>query len=468
MNTRSKILQEAGVDLIRFSPVGSWPDPQPEAFDVPYARPQIEEVFEAYSGPNPSNGVVWTDFEHYKRSMGGAGGSSYMLPYVPAWPNTGNRYWSARLPTYFGWFQHLGLANIMSAKLIYNPSGSGWFVTLPGNLSDLKQRALNSMMPGIKSELSLINSIIELKDFKGMVLKAYNSYTRFRDLTAHLPKRFWFRQTVGDLKRGWVLYLAQIRKLSPGQRIALGARYASENFLQWKFAIKPLIADYLSVMKGLRTLEKQLNRLITNEGRVRVGHWSTSFEMWAPEKRVHTYNLGPPLYVPFTVDSTTESFIGAVETQFHCEVRYNYNLTNYQREHARMLSYLDAFGINLNPAIIWNAIRFTFLLDWVVGVSRFLEQFKVGNMDPKINILGGLWSVRHRRVTTWDKTHESYDGVDLTKRLSMPVIEEVAYARHQFIPGISSLSTSGLSSSEFTLGAALVIAVSHRKARRKK
>jgi hypothetical protein len=467
MNTRSEMQQLAGVDIVTFEPVGVWVDPQPVPYSLPYARPAIEGLFEAYSGPNPSNGVAWTDFEHYKRSMAAIQDSRYMLPWVPAWPNTGNRYWLGTFPTYFGWDQHFGLSRIYSTRPLFLPSGSGWFVPGPNNLGDLKQRALNSIMPGIKSEMSLLNSIIELKDFRGVVKKARSTVLRVRDLTAHLPRRFWARNVLADLKRGWLAYIAQIKKMSGSQRAALGARYAAENYLQWKFAVAPLIGDVLSAMRALSTLEKRLNRLITNEGRVRVGHWSTSFQLYPPEKREYTYSLGPPLYQYLSVDSWTKSEIGETVTQFHCEVRYNYNLTNYQREHARMLSYLDAFGLSLNPAVIWNAIPFTFLVDWVIGVSRFLDQFDVGNMDPKINILGALWSARHRRKITWSKIHESYEGVAFDKSISMPVIEEDAYMRHLFNPGISSFVTSGLSSSEVTLGAALVTAISHRKARRK-
>jgi hypothetical protein len=130
-----------------------------------------------------------------------------------------------------------------------------------------------------------------------------------------------------------------------------------------------------------------------------------------------------------------------------------------------MLTLLDGLGLSLNPQIIWNAIPFTFLIDWVFGVSRWLGQFNVGNMDPVVNVLGALWSVKKTRSITWSKIHATEEGIACTEELSMPVINEVAYRRDLFMPGVSSIISSGLSSSEFTLGAALVTAISRRKAR---
>jgi hypothetical protein len=468
MNTRSKNYIDAGVDIVHFDAQGDFPaEPDPD-FDAAYGRPDIEGIFEAYSGPNPSNGVAWTNFSHYKRAMGAIGNSVYELPYVTAWPNTGNRYWSGRFPTYFGWAQHSGLGHVMPTRAMYE-SGSEWGVISPPNLATLQQRAVNSIMPGIKAQLSLINSVYELKDFKSYTKVIRRRWTRFRELTAHLPKRFWARETLQDLYRGWRAYLSSFGKLTPGSQTYLAAKQASGYFLEWKFNLSSVIRDVLSANKGLASFEKDLNRFITNVGRVQVGHWSSGFEAYPSSSRNSSYSLLSPVYPPLSVTSEIQSSSTSMDALFHAEVRYNYNMTNYEREHARALAYLDAFGVNLNPAIIWNAMKFTFLIDWIVGVSQYLDQFKVRNLEPRINILGGLWSVRYLRTTTWTKVHlAGYEGTNWTQALSMPSINETGYLRRTWMPGISSLTVSGLNVSEFTLGAALVIAVSRRKARKRK
>jgi hypothetical protein len=468
MNSRSKLAVVAGVDIVRFSATGNFQPPGSDpSFEAAYGRPDIEGLFEAYSGPNPSNHASWTNFSHYKRELGTIGTSVYELPYATAWPNSGSAYWIGRFPTYFGWERHTGLGHVLPTTPMYS-SSSEWGIGAPSNLETLKQRAFTSIVPGIKAQLSLINSVYELKDFKGYFKAVGKRYSRFRELTAHLPKRFWAKQTLMDLYRGWYAYLRELQQLTPGSQAYLGAKKIAGYFLEWKFNLRSVISDVLHANGALASFEKDLNRFITNEGRVRTGHWGTSYEAAGPSSRTTSYSLGPPLYPNLWVGSSIESATSATEALFHVEIRYCYNLTGYQREHARILGYLDAFGVNLNPAIIWNALKFTFIIDWVIGVSQYLDQFKVRNLEPMVNILGALWSVRYSRTTTWDKVHTGFDGMTYTQRISMPGVRESGYLRLIFSPGYSSLTTSGLSSSEFILGGALITALSRRKAKRKK
>jgi hypothetical protein len=272
------------------------------------------------------------------------------------------------------------------------------------------------------------------------------------------------------LKAGWIRYLSGLKKATKGQLAARGAGAVSSSYLQWQFAIKPLISDVQSVMAALAKLEKRLNQLLTNEGRVRISHWATDVSS-AGKTGSYTFahgpGLGQPEVVAYSPDTLGEFVydVGEMKTRIHVQLKYNYNFTQYQREHAHILGLMDSFGVQLNPAIIWNAIRFTFIVDWVIGVGRYLDQFKVGNMEPKINVLGALWSCTSRRVTTASKRYNHF-GMYGSTSVSLPVLDETGYTRRLFRPTLSSLTGSGLSPRELTLGAALVFASRRRKARK--
>lgn len=65
----------------------------------------------------------------------------------------------------------------------------------------------------------------------------------------------------------------------------------------------------------------------------------------------------------------------------------------------KTLAYLDALGIQANPAIVWDAIPYSFLLDWVLDVSDILEAQKKRNLDPVVTIHGFCHSYkRHYRL----------------------------------------------------------------------
>lgn len=470
MNSRTTTLVEPAVEITPYFPHGEWDPPVPGPMYCVHARPLIEGEFEAYTGPNPTTGHQWTRFQHYQRWMPAFMAGTINLPYAAAWPNTGSRYWLGAFPPWIGWVQHEGLARVMkNVPALYTPSTVSWgFLAPPAELDSLLQRALKGTMPVVKTEMSLINSVIELKDFKGLVKGFTKGVKRLHELEGHLPSRLALRNTLAAVSAAWKRYINSFKKRSGMSNSRYVMRVASENFLQWKFAVAPLISDVLALQRALKSLEKQINDLVTNEGRVRVKHWGATYTKLpsAPLRKV-AFGMLPPYIMPApSVESWINTQSSDASSQFHVEVKYNYNFTSYQREHARILGLLDGLGVNLNPSIIWNAIPWTFVIDWVVNIGSFLDQFKVRNMEPKINIVGCLWSERVERQTHWSKSFESNIDAFYTRNQSMPSVKEVAYQRTPFIPGISSLVASGLNSSEVTLGAAL-IGARRRKVRHK-
>jgi hypothetical protein len=150
---------------------------------------------------------------------------------------------------------------------------------------------------------------------------------------------------------------------------------------------------------------------------------------------------------------------------FHAEIQYNYNYNGFQVAHAQLLGLLDAMGAQLNPQIIWNAIPWSFVVDWVLGVSRWLGQFKGYNMEPVINIQRFLTSVKRTRsvyitlenermvdLVSGGYWYQGYPGL----RNTLPGVHESAYRRDVNLPTVSSILASGLTLTEISLGAALV------------
>jgi hypothetical protein len=114
-------------------------------------------------------------------------------------------------------------------------------------------------------------------------------------------------------------------------------------------------------------------------------------------------------------------------------------------------AFLDDIGINLNPAIVWNAIPWSFVIDWVLNVNLWLDQFKYRQLEPVTVIGQYCWTMHVKRVTT---LMMGYGGsANPVQRIS-----EEAYRRQVAVPNwISSIQTSGLSLKEFSLASALAI-----------
>jgi hypothetical protein len=421
----------------------------PAVILVPYSKAPYEESFEIMTPNSQGNHRVWKPFEHYKRSIGilDSAMSRRLRPVYgsqtrPYWAELSYPYYLYNDTAVFGRCDKLDKDFNSYLLHLYLPRADGGFVPAPSNLDDLMQASLNSMLPKIKSQLSLINSIIELKDFKTLpnTLRTINSVLVKSKVT--LREAF---------------------------------RAKADGYLQAKFNILPLLSDISGIKTALLRTEKRMNDLVTRTGRTQRMHFAFK---WHEATDVAETAVGDcvddmtgsflsvGLSNPIAV--TTKRFVYHDPTIFHAEIEYNFNFTQYQIEHARILALLDALGVNLNPAIIWNAIPWSFVVDWVFGVSRWLNQFKLSNMEPQINIHRYLWSVKRSRriLVTCYQTQTGSPAKLPAATLPLPVVYEEAYRRFAGLPTRSSITLSGLSLVECSLGAALVIARRrHRKQR---
>jgi len=232
----------------------------------------------------------------------------------------------------------------------------------------------------------------------------------------------------------------------------------------------------------LLTVKKRLNDLISKQGYTQKRHYKATLTV--PDVTPETKSYSSPVpagshppyeygcEVPCGVATKATRYVYTDVSTFHAEIEYDYNFTRYQTEHAQLLGLLDAFGVNLNAAIIWNAIPWSFVVDWVVNVSSWLNDRRVLNMEPVINIHNYLWSwtARRRIVVYREVSHNTIyhdiGGIEHTTEpgVPMPVVTETLYKRVVEMPTSGSIASSGLSLKEFSLGAALVtVRGSHHK-----
>jgi len=405
--------------------------------------PPFEDYYEEMTPNSDGARKAWKDFEHFKTfvgdpsSMGGmsvhTGTNQYGHTYVgyAYSPYVGYRRWTSD-SSYSESFGNPGRLDI-NLPAFYVKRDDGGFVPPPSDLSGLNARALRSMLPLIKAELSLPNSLYELKDFES------------------LP-----RTLKGLLKLGKHAVLASravLRELVPK---------GADAYLQAEFNIKPLISDIHGIYRALSRVEKRINDFVTRAGRVQTKHWMFRWTEYSDSTDMADQDQWLcPSYILYPVDLySLRRSVYYEPTEFHAEIEYNYNYTQYQLEHARVLALLDALGFNWNPAVIWNAIPWSFLVDWTIGVSRWLDQFKVALMEPQINIHRYLWSVkRKRRITCWKMISSRVHCAEPhTSEIRLPIVYQSAYRRQTGLPGRSTIELcGGLSTTQYTLGAALVI-----------
>jgi hypothetical protein len=379
-------------------------------------------------------------------------------------------------PTFRSQFGPFGDHNFDMPSLLQTDVGDG-FIPKPPALGDLTRMALSAMLPKIKSDMSLINSVIELKDFTSLP----KTLARLSSLATTLPNFLRVldprRKYVGSLpSKMKQLYRTFTEKTPTLRELSHGS---ADGYLQLEFNILPLLRDITAISGALYNAEASMRKLLSQAGRLQRRHFSFAWQEYESAILYVKTKTGVHLDLgQFAGSSTSAGRTGVynahyqvfdvtrrathyVPTKFHAEVEFSYYFTQFQTEHARLLSLLDVLGVNLNPAIIWNAIPWSFLVDWVFSVSRVLGNYKTINMEPQVSIHRYLWSLtKHRRISCSFKqqgasaTGNHWDATTLDTYL--PTMYETTYRRDVQLPDSSnSLFGSGLSASELSLGVAL-------------
>jgi hypothetical protein len=331
-----------------------------------------------------------------------------------------------------------GLPNLFDANLLDD------FVQTGLDEAELRNRAFTGLLPGIRSKLSLPNSVYELKDFKS------------------LPRTL---QRISELQKKFVVDLLPRKRKADTlrrilRRIVNRGGASSDAALQLQFNILPLLKDIASLQRSLVDTQKDVNKLLSNEGKRRKSRIEISLQGLLNGRDDHSLPVG----WTSQYGTTPDYMIGLARahrkvryTVSRCvgEMEYSYTLSEWQRENAAINGLLDAIGVNLNPAILWNAIPWSFVVDWVLGVSQYLNRFSIPALHPTTVIHRWCFSIMFTRVITMSKDvcihslHPSYD-------VPVSTLRETVYKRSTATPDLyAAIQSSGLSLSEISLGAAL-------------
>jgi hypothetical protein len=289
-------------------------------------------------------------------------------------------------------------------------------IPVPASINTYIDRSLAAILPGIRPSLSLPNTLYELKDFKS------------------LPRTIMRAKAV----------LTSLKKSSGILRALF--RSSSDGYLQAQFNILPLLSDVIGVTQALSETRRQLRKLMSNADRRLVRHYSTNMSQEYSNSDESASATVTWQVVPDQFRSRRQVFYSI--RQFSATMEYSYHVNNLSGLDNETAALLDVLGVNLNPSIIWNAIPWTFVIDWLVGVSRWLDQFRTRNLEPVTRIHQYCYSIHVKReiLTSlgWDTMQDVFR------------INEDAYRRVVGIPDLSrAFETSGLSSKEFSLAFAL-------------
>lgn len=156
--------------------------------------------------------------------------------------------------------------------------------------------------------------------------------------------------------------------------------------LNYSFGWKPTIGDIAAMIDSVRSFEQKLRLFRESLGSVSNRNYSM---LNRNISKSGTFNLGD---IHYRVDWTA-TLSGRVKV--HLKFRYDPIKVMTDTE-TNIRGLLDVLGFELNPRIIWDALPFTFVIDWFFGVGNWLQNFKIDTLELPVHCLDA--SVSYKEV----------------------------------------------------------------------
>lgn len=106
--------------------------------------------------------------------------------------------------------------------------------------------------------------------------------------------------------------------------------------------------------------------------------------------------------------------------------------------------FIDSIGVELNPRILWDAVPFTFVVDWFFGVGNWLSRFKVDALELPVSLVDSCLQLKDELEVSWYWLRHPADGYYSNE----PKSEGAAYSfrffqRMPIFPDFASLTGLG-------------------------
>lgn len=253
-------------------------------------------------------------------------------------------------------------------------------------------RAFRAMYPSLETGFSILNFFYELKD-------ARKSWHNLKDLS---------RIQFGDSP-------SKIYKALAG------------GHLNYEFAIRPFIDDVNRILDILANGGKRIKEFVQRSGRPQTRYYSESEEYQHPDLEFYIASYSRAWMRPQKANVVRSA-----------TMRYTYSVPGMDDVYSKLFGYLAQLGVNpTRPSIVWNALPFTFLVDWFFDVGDWLDNHIAIDIVPA-NITVIDFCVSQKFVSTISCEYESgvvqptYTGGNGVGTVLLDV-----YQRERMVPSMS-------------------------------
>jgi hypothetical protein len=290
--------------------------------------------------------------------------------------------------------------SVLTGATIYRAvlAGSGSVGNLnvpitPNHTFDWKQssyEAVKRMRPTLDEGLLLPNFIAELAESGRQMHESANRRAehaeRERDRQFRRAERE-SRKGSSNRRRTAKKRLKSLKELIPpllkkasGDVRRLASFVASAN-LAWQFAIKPTISDAKKMAALIEQYSNRLSKLIENAGKRRVAHYARPIDNYITLP-VYGLNALPLNLWGCTVHTLERRRDWLSRPRYHASMLYTYDASALQGQLGKLRGLIHAFGVDRVGSILWEALPYSFVVDWFVNIGDMIRSVEDHILDP--------------------------------------------------------------------------------------
>jgi hypothetical protein len=329
--------------------------------------------------------------------------------------------------------------------------------------SNASYHAFEQMRPTLETGLDTLNALRELAELSGAVSRdiGRRMSRAERERLSRLRHNLKVDKALknANYRRNWERSLSQslapessIWKRTAGFFRGLTRKFAWAN-LALQFAVLPTISDAKKIATLLERLRSMVAELIRRAEKRQVRHYKRPvdglFALPSPVTENHVVLFG----TGSSNNSTTKKTEYLIRPTYRASMLFTYDATRLKGQYGQVSSLIRALGADRVASVIWEAIPFSFIVDWFVNVGDMIATME----DQVIDLLPVVvhdfsHSLKYGYRTKLQWTWNSKIVTDLAYR------DVVVYERRRDVPSlVDSLSVRLPNANQVGLGLSLVV-----------
>jgi hypothetical protein len=164
--------------------------------------------------------------------------------------------------------------------------------------------------------------------------------------------------------------------------------------LGYKFGWKPFLSDVMRIKDSLDDFRKKVRDLQKNANQPIRRHYSRPLDLAI---------LSPLASVLYSDSVTTVSreTKWVIKPKYNATVDFVYSMPDMSRLVNQVAGFADSLGFHLNPQIAWNAIPYSFVVDWFFDVGGFLNRLRADNLVVPATVVSFVHSIKWKHETMY-------------------------------------------------------------------